>query len=169
MQKQEDKFKKMESRLYRYFENINKISAFEKEIVELDKRYDEIEDILKNSNFDFDINLGSPAFEERVQTSCSGESTIEKQVLNQVDRLLREQKLIRKKQFKNKMKIYEIDRNNIKLEVVIAMLRENEQDFVNYKYRDKMSMNNVGKELGLSRRTIYTLRKQVIDKLIKLA
>lgn len=169
MQKQEDKFKKMESRLYRYFENINKISAFEKEIVELDKRYDEVEDILKNSNFDFDISLGSIGFEERVQTSCSGESAVEKQMLNQADRLLREQKLIRKKQFKNKMKIYEIDRNNIKLEVVISMLRENEQDFVNYKYRDKMSMNNVGKELGLSRRTIYTLRKQVIDKLIKLS
>ena len=94
----------------------------EKEIEELDKRYDNVDNILKNSSFDFDISLGSPGFEERVQTSCSGESSIEKQILNQAERLIKEQKLIRKKQFKNKIQINELERNNIKLRVAIAML-----------------------------------------------
>ena len=95
-----DEFGKTEGRLYRYFENISKISMLEKEIEELDKRYENVDDILKNSSFDFDISLGSPGFEERVQTSCSGESAIEKQILNQAERLIKEQKIIRKKQFK---------------------------------------------------------------------
>ena len=164
----DDKFGKTEGRLYRYFENISKISALEKEIVELDKRYDNVEDILKNSNFDFDISIGSPGFEERVQTSCSGESAIEKQILNQAERLLKEQRLIRKRQFKNKIQINELERNNIKIRVAIAMLEEEDKKFIYYKYHKKMSMDNIGNELALSRRTIYTLRKRIIEEVMKL-
>lgn len=166
--KQEEKFKKTEGRVYRYFENISKISVLEKEIVELDKRYDNVEDILKNSNFDFDISIGSPGFEERVQTSCSGESAIEKQILNQAERLLKEQKLIRKKQFKNKIQINELERNNIKLRVAIAMLQEDDKKFIYYKYHKKMPIEGIAEALNLSIRTTYRLRKQIIEEVIKL-
>lgn len=165
---QEDKFKKTEGRLYRYFENISKISVLEKEIVELDKRYDNVENILKNSNFDFDISIGSPGFEERVQTSCSGESAIEKQILNQAERLLKEQRLIRKKQFKNKIQINELERNNIKLRVAIAMLEEEDKKFIYYKYHKKIPIEGIAEELNLSIRTTYRLRKQIIEEVMKL-
>lgn len=164
----DDKFGKTEGRLYRYFENISRISALEEEIVELDKRYDNVENILKNSNFDFDISIGSPGFEERVQTSCSGESAIEKQILNQAERLLKEQRLIRKKQFKNKIQINELERNNIKLRVAIAMLEEEDKKFIYYKYHKKMSIEGIAEELNLSIRTTYRLRKQIIEEVMKL-
>ena len=41
-----DEFGKTEGRLYRYFENISKISMLEKEIEELDKRYDNVDNKL---------------------------------------------------------------------------------------------------------------------------
>lgn len=164
----DDKFGKTEGRLYRYFENISKISALEKEIVELDKRYDNVEDILKNSKFDFDISIGSPGFEERVQTSCSGESAIEKQILNQAERLLKEQRLIRKKQLKNKIQINELERNNIKIRVAIAMLEDEDKKFIFYKYNKKLSIEAISEEFNLSIRTTYRLRKQIIEEIIKL-
>ena len=58
MQKQEDKFKKMESRLYNYFENIRAISRLKVEILELEVLYKKYENDLKNNNFDFEISLG---------------------------------------------------------------------------------------------------------------
>ena len=163
-----DEFGKTEGRLYRYFENISKISALEKEIVELDKRYDNVEDILKNSNFDFDISIGSPGFEERVQTSCSGESAIEKQILNQAERLLKEQRLIRKKQLKNKIQINELERNNIKIRVAIAMLEEEDKKFIFYKYNKKLSIEAIAEQFNISIRTTYRLRKQIIEEIMKL-
>lgn len=163
-----DEFGKTEGRLYRYFENISKISMLEKEIEELDKRYDNVDNILKNSSFYFDISLGSPGFEERVQTSCSGESAIEKQILNQAERLIKEQKLIRKKQFKNKIQINELERNNIKLRVAIAMLEEDEKKLIYFKYHKKLTIEAIAEEINLSIRTTYRLRKQIIEKIMKL-
>lgn len=163
-----DEFGKTEGRLYRYFENISKISMLEKEIEELDKRYDNVDNILKNSSFDFDISLGSPGFEERVQTSCSGESSIEKQILNQAERLIKEQKLIRKKQFKNKIQINELERNNIKIRVAIAMLEEEDKKFIFYKYNKKLSIEAIAEQFNISIRTTYRLRKQIIEEIMKL-
>lgn len=163
-----DEFGKTEGRLYRYFENISKISMLEKEIEELDKRYDNVDNILKNSSFDFDISLGSPGFEERVQTSCSGESAIEKQILNQAERLIKEQRIIRKTQFKNQVRVNELERNNIKMRVAIAMLEEEDKKFIFYKYNKKLSMDCIAVNLSVSRRTAYTLRKQIIEKIMKL-
>ncbi|WP_300902274.1 hypothetical protein [uncultured Clostridium sp.] len=169
MQKQDDKFKKMESRLYNYFENIKAISKLKGEILELDKAYEETENTLKNNKFDFDISLGSPAFEERVQTSCSGESAVEKQMLLKVNTLLKEQKLIRKKQFKKNAKIREIERNNINLRVAISMLEREEKKLIYFKYNEKFSIRAISDQLNCSVRTAHRLRKLVIDKLIKLA
>lgn len=140
----------------------------EKEIEELDKRYDNVDNILKNSSFDFDISLGSPGFEERVQTSCSGESAIEKQILNQAERLIKEQRIIRKTQFKNQVRVNELERNNIKMRVAIAMLEEEDKKFIFYKYNKKLSMDCIAVNLSVSRRTAYTLRKQIIEKIMKL-
>ena len=161
-------FSKTEGRLYRYFENISKIAVLENEVVELDKRCENLENILKNSNFNFDISLGSPGFEERVQTSCTGESAIEKQILNQAERLIKEQKLIRKKQIKNKILVNELERNNIKTRVAIAMLEDDEKKFIYFKYYKKLSIETISEQLNLSIRTTYRLRKQIIEKIMKL-
>ena len=161
-------FSKTEGRLYRYFENISKIAVLENEVIELDKRYENIENILKSSNFNFDISLGSPGFEERVQTSCTGESAIEKQILNQAERLIKEQKLIRKKQIKNKILVNELERNNIKTRVAIAMLEEEAKKFIYFKYNKKLSMDCIAEKLNVSRRKAYTFRKDIIQGIIKL-
>lgn len=163
-----DKFGKTEGRLYRYFENIKRIASLNEQNVELDKRYDHVDEILRTSNFNFDISIGSIGFEERVQTSCSGESAIEKQILNQAERLIKEQKLIRKKQFKNKIQINELERNNIKLRVAIAMLEEDEKKLIYFKYHKKLTIEAIAEEINLSIRTTYRLRKQIIEKIMKL-
>lgn len=169
MQKQEDKFKKMESRLYNYFENIRAISRLKVEILELEELYKKYENDLKNNNFDFEISLGSPAFEERVQTSCSLESVVEKQMLSKVDILLKEQRLIRKKQFKKNIKISELERNNINLRVAISMLEREEKKLIYFKYNKKFSIRAISDQLNCSVGTAHKLRKLVIDKLVKLA
>ena len=163
-----DKFGKTEGRLYRYFENIRKIAALKEENIELDSRYESIEKVLRTSNFNFDVSIGSPGFEERVQTSCRGESAVERQMFKQAERLIKEQKIIRKNQFRNTAQINELERNNIKVKVAIGMLEEEANKFVYFKYNKKLSMDSIAEEINLSIRTTYRLRKQIIEKIMKL-
>ena len=163
-----DEFGKTEGRLYRYFENIRKIAALKEENIELDSRYESIEKVLRTSNFNFDVSIGSPGFEERVQTSCRGESAVERQMFKQAERLIKEQKIIRKNQFRNTAQINELERNNIKLRVAIAMLEEDEKKLIYFKYHKKLTIEAIAEEINLSIRTTYRLRKQIIEKIMKL-
>lgn len=163
-----DKFGKTEGRLYRYFENIKRIASLNEQNVELDKRYDHVDEILRTSNFNFDISIGSIGFEERVQTSCTGESVVEKQMFQQAESLIKEQRIIRKTQFKNQVRVNELERNNIKMRVAIAMLEEEDKKFIFYKYNKKLSIDAISEEFNLSIRTTYRLRKQIIEKIMKL-
>ena len=163
-----DKFGKTEGRLYRYFENIRKIAALKEQNIELENRYESAEKDLRTSNFNFDVSIGSPGFEERVQTSCSGESTVEKQMFQQAERLIKEQKIIRKKQFRNTTQINELERNNIKVRVAIGMLEEEAKKLIYFKYNKKLSMDSIAEELNISRRKAYTFRKDIIQEIIKL-
>lgn len=163
-----DKFGKTEGRLYRYFENIKRIASLNEQNVELEKRYDHVDEILRTSNFNFDISIGSIGFEERVQTSCTGESVVEKQMFQQAESLIKEQRIIRKTQFKNLTRINELERNNIKMRVTIAMLEEEDKRFIFYKYNKKLSIEAISEEFNLSIRTTYRLRKQIIEKIMKL-
>lgn len=165
---QEDKFKKTEGRLYRYFENIKRIAALKEQNIEFEKRYESVNEDLRTSNFDFDISIGSIGFEERVQTSCSGESAVEKQMFQQAENLIKEQKIIRKNQYKNQAVINELERNNIKIRVAIAMLEEEDKKFIYYKYHKKLTIESISEELNLSIRTAYRLRKKIIEEVMKL-
>ena len=146
-----DKFGKTEGRLYRYFENIRKIAALKEQNIELENRYESAEKDLRTSNFNFDVSIGSPGFEERVQTSCIGESAVERQMFKQAERLIKEQKIIRKNQFRNTALINELERNNIKVRVAIGMLEEEAKKFVYFKYNKKLSMDSIAEELNISR------------------
>ena len=163
-----DEFGKTEGRLYRYFENIRKIAALKEQNIELENRYESVEKDLRTSNFNFDVSIGSPGFEERVQTSCRGESAVERQMFKQAERLIKEQKIIRKNQFRNTAQINELERNNIKVKVAIGMLEEEANKFVYFKYNKKLSMDSIAEEINLSIRTTYRLRKQIIEKIMKL-
>jgi len=163
-----DKFGKTEGRLYRYFENIKRIASLNEQNVELDKRYDHVDEILRTSNFNFDISISSIGFEERVQTSCTGESVVEKQMFQQAERLIKEQKIIRKNQFRNQVEINELERNNIKIRVAVSMLDEEQKKFIYFKYNKKMPIEGIAEELNLSIRTTYRLRKQIIEEVMKL-
>lgn len=163
-----DNFGKTEGRLYRYFENIRKIAALKEQNIELENRYESAEKDLRTSNFNFDVSIGSIGFEERVQTSCSGESSVERQMFQQAERLIKEQKIIRKNQFRNQVEINELERNNIKIRVAVSMLDEEQKKFIYFKYNKKMPIEGIAEKLNLSIRTTYRLRKQIIEEVMKL-
>ena len=54
------------------------------------------------------------------------------------------------------------------MRVAIAMLEEEDKKFIFYKYNKKLSMDCIAVNLSVSRRTAYTLRKQIIEKIMKL-
>ena len=89
-------------------------------------------------------------------------------MFQQAESLIKEQRIIRKTQFKNLTRINELERNNIKMRVTIAMLEEEDKRFIFYKYNKKLSIEAISEEFNLSIRTTYRLRKQIIEKIMKL-
>ena len=89
-------------------------------------------------------------------------------MVQQAERLIKEQKIIRKKQFRNTTQINELERNNIKVRVAIGMLEEEAKKLIYFKYNKKLSMDIIAEELNISRRKAYTFRKDIIQEIIKL-
>ena len=89
-------------------------------------------------------------------------------MFQQAERLIKEQKIIRKNQFRNQVEINELERNNIKIRVAVSMLDEEQKKFIYFKYNKKMPIEGIAEELNLSIRTTYRLRKQIIEEVMKL-
>ena len=87
----EIKFIEMEEKLRNYFNKDKKISVLNKKLEVLRNQIDVIEYKLKNVAVDLPEESRAMTYEERVQTSPTGESYAERTLLRITDKLLKEQ------------------------------------------------------------------------------
>ena len=80
-----DKFKKMEDKLYNYFNKEKKIATLNYRIELLKKQRDKINQELKKCDVSIEVESSSPGFEERVQSSSDGTSYAEREVIRITD------------------------------------------------------------------------------------
>ncbi|SCJ52675.1 Uncharacterised protein [uncultured Clostridium sp.] len=165
----DEQFKKTEKLLYRYFEDEKKVEILKRELELLREQYNSIEKILRTNNFNLlsAADLGSPGFEERVQTSSTGKGVAEKEMLNHVEYLLNTQKTIIKKEFKAKEKIRNIEINNIRLRCNIEMLCEEHKMFIELKYKEKKRMEDIYLLINRSRSNTFELRVKIVEDIAR--
>lgn len=158
-------FKKIEGRLYRYFNSLNIIDTLKIEIEELKRQREIIRKDIQETNIfiEADLNM-SVSYDEKVQTSSSRTSYVENQLIKQIKQLEENLTFTNLRILKKKSKSRCLEREVISLKPIINTLDHEEKKFIKLKYRDKKSMEYVSVELfGGVRMTAYRKRKDLIN------
>lgn len=165
-------FKKTEGRLYSYFRSLKEISDLEIENQEIEAQEESIEWDIKNCNVSIvpDEHM-SPNFDERVQTSSTGESLAEKSIIKEIENLENELEYVRRKLRRNRARIRELNRNTGYLRKVLTVppLSQESMNFIIYKYKVSedgrcKSVNWIANEMyGGVRSTAYRKREEIIE------
>jgi len=156
-------FRKAEGRLYRHYNILQNIKFLELECEELEKQKERIRRDMRETNVTIEEESRSITFEERVQTSSSGVSYAERALMQEVEKLEKEWIFIRKKLLKKRIKIREIERQVFSLKNNITMLSEENRRFIELKYGDKKSIEEIADSLNMARTTAYRKREELVE------
>ncbi|OBR90528.1 hypothetical protein CLCOS_39770 [Clostridium coskatii] len=99
-------FKNAEGKLYGYFRDLNEISILEIECKDLKDQEESIKLDIQHCNVSVvpDMHM-SPGFDERVQTSPTGESVAEKGIIREIEKLEDELEYVERKIRGNRKRI----------------------------------------------------------------
>ncbi|WP_175412883.1 hypothetical protein [Clostridium sp. AWRP] len=159
-------FKNMEQRIFNYFNRDKRISILNKRLEVFKKQIAEIEYKLKNIDVDIPEELRAVAYEERVQTSPTGESYAEKALMNITDRLLKEQtwKKEQVEDIEETLRNMEID--NAVIETNIKDLEIEDQEFLKEKYKYNKKDWQLGMKFNMSSGGATKRRHRLIRNII---
>lgn len=162
-------FRKMENRIYRYFDNLKKIDKLEYRCLVLEKTKEQLRQDIKNTNVNIDteLNMGI-SYEERVQCSPSNSSYAEQETIRQIDKLEQEWKNTRREILKLHARIREIKKQNSEIEYVIGLLETKYKLIAEMKYKDGLSLEQIGIKLHMDKSTVSRNRERIVEEVIKL-
>ncbi|MDU1339817.1 MAG: hypothetical protein E6935_16610 [Clostridium butyricum] len=159
-------YKETEDKLFKYFNRDRISTGLNSQLKTIDNQIERIEKELKEGSY---INIGeqssSPSFDERVQTSSTGISYAESQVMQLTDMKLRK---------KGKL---EIDRQNIidqldeleciksEMEWKVEQISDNYKKMLNLIYKENMNEVQISFKLHLSQSQVNKRKNQILEKI----
>lgn len=158
-------FRRTEGRLYRYFEDKQKIKCLELECIDLDQQKERIRKDIQETNVFIEEESKSMSYEERVQTSTNCTSYAERALINEISNLEKEWIYIRKKLLKKRTRIREIERRVSHIKNNLAMLSEENKRFIELKYGDKQSLEEIGQVLNIAKTTAHRKREELVENI----
>lgn len=162
-------FRKTEGMLYGYYKDKNLLNALRKEIETVTSLIKSIEKNIKTCNVSIDPYQGGTGEGERVQTSSSNSSYVEKAIIKAIDDMEKEKAQRTKKLYKllceERNLIYKIE----KVESNIGMLNDECKKFLELKYNTipnkKIGMRDIAYEMNMSKNKAYELREELIKNI----
>lgn len=164
-------FRKTEGMLYGYYRDKNLLESVRKEIEMVRELIKIIENNIKTCNVSIDPYQGGAGEGERVQTSSSNSSYVEKEIIKAIDDMEKEKAQRTKKLFKllcdERNLIYKIQ----KVERNIGMLNDEYKKFLELKYNrlpgERMGMREIAFEMNMCKSKAYELREKLIENIAK--
>lgn len=167
---QEQLLKKTENQLYRYFEYKRKIRQSERRVEDLDEQIRNIDNQMRNVHKYIHLDTMPPSVGcgERVQTSISGTSYMEKQMEQEVTKL--EKRKIQKirSKIKTENKIADMTSYIRSMDNNIEYLSEEDKRFIEYFYGAKKKIPFIAMQLNLSIPTAYRKRDDLVRNIADL-
>lgn len=157
-----DRFKKIEDKLYNYFNKEKKIAAFNYRIEVLKKQIDKINKELRECDVNIEIESSSPGFEERVQSSSDGTSYAEREVIRVTDLKLKRKlsKEIEIEEIKEEIENIELD-NSI-LEYNLQFVNKEWYKILELKYKFKKNEVQISLEMNISQSQVNKIKQKAI-------
>ncbi|MBE6070707.1 MAG: hypothetical protein E7208_01985 [Clostridium butyricum] len=159
-------YKETEDKLFKYFNKDDIYKGLNKQLSVLNKQIADIEKELRECNYvSIDEESSSPGFDEKVQTSSTGTSYVEGQMIRLTDLKL-----------KRKAK-KEIERENIieqledmetiesEMEWKVEQLQGNFKELLKMIYKDNMNEVQISFKLHLSQSQVNKRKNQILEKI----
>ena len=161
---QEQLLKKTENQLYRYFEYKRKIRESERRVEDLEEQIKNIDNQMRNVHKYIHLDTMPPSVGcgERVQTSISGTSYMEKQMEQEVSKLERRKIQKIKSKIKTENKIMDMQHFIRVMDANIEYLSEEDKRFIEYFYGAKKKIPFIAMQLNLSVPTCYRHREELV-------
>ncbi|GAA0076173.1 hypothetical protein UT300005_05510 [Clostridium sp. CTA-5] len=160
-------FDKTEDQLKRYYRYKNKINKKYRKVEMLEDQIKVIDNQIRNVHNYISLDTMPPGAGcgERVQSSISGSSYMEKQMENEVTKLeKRKVEKIRQK-IKAESKIMDMQSFIRIMDTNIEMLNEEDKRFIELKYGDEKEVPYIAMQLNMAQATAYRHREELVENI----
>lgn len=158
-------FEETESKIFKYFNRNKMIESLNKKLEILDKQIESIDKDLRKCNISIEPESSSPNFEERVQTSGTGVSYAEREVMRVTDLQIKRKisKQLERQKVLEQLDEIEIACNDIgwKIEEFEGELK----DILKYLYKDRLGENAIAEKMHIGQPQINKRKQQIIRKI----
>lgn len=160
-------FRATEGKLYSYFRKKKEIEKLNYRIKELNEQIEEIESDIRNTNVKIDYYQPSIPITERVQTSSTGTSYAEGQIIKAINEMEKERANRIRIKLKLKAKIRETQNYITYMEQNLESLSEENKRFIELKYGDEADMITIANKMNMARTTVYRKREELVDDIAR--
>ena len=160
-------FSKIEGELYGYYRDLKRKEIVKEEIDTLNNMLEEIDKNIRTCNITIDADISGMGINEKVQTSSTGESTVEKAIDRSISMLEKEQAQRIDRLYKAETELRNIEYKTQKIANIVKFLNEGYKYFINLKYNLNMRMEDIAEELHISEKAAYNKRDKIIKEIIK--
>ena len=160
-------FKYTENQLYRYYEYKNKIHKLKIKVEDLEEQIISLDNQMRNVHKYIDLDTMPPGSGcgERVQTSISGTSYMEKQLEQEVTKLEKRKVEKIKNKIKTENKIADMQSFIRIMDTNIENLSEEDKRFIEYFYGAKKKIPYIALQLNWSIPTTYRRREELVKNI----
>lgn len=160
-------FSKIEGELYGYYRDLKRKEIVKEEIDTLNNMLEKIDKNIRTCNITIDADISGMGINEKVQTSSTGESTVEKAIDRSISMLEKEQAQRINRLYKAETELRNIEYKTQKISNIVKFLNEGYKYFINLKYNLNMRMEDIAEELHISEKAAYNKRDKIIKEIIK--
>lgn len=159
-------FRETENKLIKYFNRNTILGSLKAELAILDKQIQDIDKDLSECNITIEEESSSPSFEQKVQTSSTGTSYAEREVMKvtelQIKRKINKQ--IERQNVLEEMDIIEVECNEIEWKV--KDFTGELKTLLELSYKDKYGENTIANKMHLSQSQVNRRKQQIIRKIV---
>lgn len=160
-------FRETEKKIYNYFRKDKVISSLKHKAEILNKQVDQIEKKLRNTDITIPEESRAMTYEERVQTSNTGESYAERTAVRIADKLQKEQSRKIEEIADIEEEIRNIEADNVIIGDNIGGLRKRDFEFLETKYNKEFPEWRVGVELHMSQSQVNRKKQRLIENVAR--
>lgn len=160
-------FSKIEDELSEYYIDLKRKEIVKKEIDTLNNMLEEIDKNIRTCNITIDADISGMGINEKVQTSSTGESVVEKAIDRSISTLEREQAQRIERLYKAETELRNIEYKTKKIKSTINLLGEDYKYFINLKYNLCLRIEDIADRLHISIKSAYNKRDKIIKEIIK--
>lgn len=162
---EKDLFKSTEEKLYRYYSKDKHISALKKRIILLDQQIELVDKDLRENNFSIEPESTAQQYTERVQTSGSGTSYVEREIMRVTEAKIKRkaEKELERQNILERIDKIELDADEI--EWKIEDFSQELRTLLELKYKKKYGEQKIAMEMHIDQSQVNRRKQQIIRKI----